>query len=262
MPTSSRTEDMTIDPPTSTAADSSISTTDAIAYWTSTTADVNGMLGGYPQVSRIDIQGSSNFLAKLRKIDQNSASIAATTSKPVYERAVDCGAGIGRITLNLLVHHAKIIDIVEPVKKFTDALEVAVQKGIPMDVPGRLGKIYNVGLEDFDPTAKDNIGYDLIWNQWCVGQLTDAQLVSYLQRCASALHKPHGWIIVKENMSSSPIGEDVFDDTDSSVTRSDASFRKIFEKAGLVLKLTEVQRGFPKELFPVRSYALRPKAWK
>lgn len=215
------------------------------------------MLGGYPQVSRIDIQGSSNFLAKLRKIDHTD-----TATKPIFARAVDCGAGIGRITLNLLIHHAKIIDIVEPIKKFTDALEVAVQKGIPADAPGKLGKIYNVGLEDFDPTAGDAKGYDLIWNQWCVGQLTDAQLISYLQRCASALHKPHGWIVVKENMSSSPVGEDVFDDTDSSVTRSDASFRKIFEKAGLSLKLTEVQRGFPRELFPVRSYALRPKEWK
>lgn len=258
MLTPSRSNDMTIDPPTSTSVDSSISSADAIAYWTSTTADVNGMLGGYPQVSRIDIQGSSNFLAKLRKLDQSSTT---KESKPIFKRAVDCGAGIGRITLHLLVHHAKVIDIVEPVKKFTDALEVAVQKGIPAPAPGSLGKIYNVGLEDFDPTTVNDGGYDLIWNQWCVGQLTDAQLISYLQRCASALQKPHGWIIVKENMSSSPVGEDVFDDTDSSVTRSDASFRKIFEKAGLVLKLTEVQRGFPKELFPVRSYALRPRNW-
>lgn len=28
-------------------------------------ADVNGMLGGFPYISRIDLQGSRNFLAKL-----------------------------------------------------------------------------------------------------------------------------------------------------------------------------------------------------
>lgn len=27
-------------------------------------ADVNGMLGGFPYVSRVDLQGSRNFLAK------------------------------------------------------------------------------------------------------------------------------------------------------------------------------------------------------
>lgn len=28
-------------------------------------ADVNGMLGGFPYISKIDLQGSRNFLAKL-----------------------------------------------------------------------------------------------------------------------------------------------------------------------------------------------------
>lgn len=256
---------MTIDPTPPRTADSSISSADALAYWNSTTADVEGMLGGYPQVSRIDIQGSSNFLAKLRKLDQSN-NITIPTSRPFFERAVDCGAGIGRITLNLLVNYARVIDIVEPVRKFTDALEAAAKKAVSLDTPGRIRKIYNVGLEDFDPATStsdgDNIGYDLIWNQWCLGQLTDIQLISYLRRCAIALHKPHGWIIVKENIGMSPSEADVFDETDSSVTRSDASFRKIFEKAGLVVVLTEVQRGFPKELFPVRSYALRPRDWR
>lgn len=58
--------------------------------------------------------------------------------------------------------------------------------------------------------------YDLIWNQWCLGHLTDAQLVKFLKKCCSAL-KPGGWIVVKENLSTSD--EDVFDETDSSVTR-------------------------------------------
>jgi protein N-terminal methyltransferase len=40
--------------------------------------------------------------------------------------------------------------------------------------------------------------------------------------------------------------------------RLDAKFREIFQKAGLNLKRTELQRGFPKELYPVRMYALQP----
>ena len=90
----------------------------------------------------------------------------------------------------------------EPISKFSDNLR---------DKDG-IGKICNVGLEDWSPEAK----YDLIWNQWCLGHLTDAQLVMYLGKCGSAL-KDGGMVIVKENMSTN--GEDVFDELDSSVTR-------------------------------------------
>jgi protein N-terminal methyltransferase len=79
-----------------------------------------------------------------------------------------------------------------------------------------------VGLEQWDFGGSDALDggsfkYDLIWNQWCLGHLTDAQLVEYLARCSSIL-KEGGFIVVKENLST---GEaDVFDEVDSSVTRS------------------------------------------
>lgn len=41
--------------------------------------------------------------------------------------------------------------------------------------------------------------------------------------------------------------------------RSDAKFQEIFENAGLRLVKAETQKGFPKELFPVRIYALKPR---
>ncbi|KAM0279920.1 hypothetical protein ACHAQH_004361, partial [Verticillium albo-atrum] len=76
--------------------------------------------------------------------------------------------------------------------------------------------------------------------------------VVYLQTCRAAL-RPGGLIIVKENLSTS--GGDQSDDVDSSVTMSDEKSRALFSGAGLKLVRTEVQRGFPKELFPVRMYA-------
>lgn len=69
-----------------------------------------------------------------------------------------------------------------------------------------------MGLESWEPTVE----YDLIWNQWCLGHLTDEQLLIYLQKCGRVL-KEGGFVVVKENMSS--MGEDVFDEVDSSVTR-------------------------------------------
>ncbi|RDW70067.1 hypothetical protein BP5796_08464 [Coleophoma crateriformis] len=178
-------------------ADAQINHQDAIKYWQGIDADVNGMLGGFPYISRVDLQGSKNFLAKLG---------IGGKSKKKLDRAVDCGAGIGRITEGLLVNVASTVDIVEPVAKFSDGLHG--KAGV--------GEIFVTGLEDWSPS--EGAKYDLIWNQWCLGHLTDVQLVGYLQKCRKAL-TGDGWIIVKENMSTS--GEDIFDDVDSSVTRHD-----------------------------------------
>ena len=113
---------------------------------------------------------------------------------------------IGRITEGLLLGVAETVDIVEPIAKFSDNLKG--KEGV--------GQIFNVGLEDWSPMQSEDPQYDLIWNQWCVGHLTDAQLVVYLEKCGKAL-KDGGLVVVKENLSTS--GEDVFDELDSSVTR-------------------------------------------
>lgn len=223
------------------APDSHIDHAAAIAYWSSTEPTVNGVLGGFPQVSRIDLQGSSNFLAKLRRHSKHFKS------GQKLRRVVDCGAGIGRITDGLLSKIAETVDIVEPVKSFTDQIKSS-----------NVGQIQNVGLETWDP-KKEGLGpYDLLWIQWCIGQLTDAQLVQLLKRLPAAL-STGGWIVVKENLSNHHLGKDVFDETDSSVTRTDTKFRKLFEEAGLKIASTEVQRGMPQGLYPVRAYALQPK---
>jgi len=216
------------------APDSQIVHASSISYWEGIDADVNGMLGGFPYVSKVDLQGSKNFLAKLGIGGKRNG-------EGKVDRCVDCGAGIGRITEGLLLSIAKTVDIVEPISKFSEKLR---------DLPG-VGNIFNIGLESWTPMEE----YDLIWNQWCLGHLTDSQLVEYLERCKKGV-KEGGVIIVKENLSE---GEgDIFDDVDSSVTRTDVKFRELFEKAGMKLVKTEIQRGFPKELYPVRIYALRP----
>jgi hypothetical protein len=111
---------------------------------------------------------------------------------------------IGRITTGLLLSIATTVDIVEPISKFTEPLS---------GTPG-IGEIFNTGLESWTPSSDP--GYDLIWNQWCLGHLTDEQLVEYFKKCGDAL-KEGGFVIVKENLSSGE--DDVFDEVDSSVTR-------------------------------------------
>lgn len=58
---------------------------DSLKYWEGVNADVSGMLGGFPQVSGIDIRGSRMFLAKL--------GIGSRTGKRVVASALEGGAG-------------------------------------------------------------------------------------------------------------------------------------------------------------------------
>jgi protein N-terminal methyltransferase len=78
--------------------DSLINHKHAKEYWSAVDADVNGMLGGFPYVSRVDLQGSKNFLAKLGVIGvERRSSLRSREEKGQaggkLRRAVDCGAG-------------------------------------------------------------------------------------------------------------------------------------------------------------------------
>ena len=113
---------------------------------------------------------------------------------------------IGRVTEGLLLDGiATQVDVIEPIAKFTAGLHH--KSGVRT--------IFNMGLEDWQPS--EGIQYDLIWIQWCVGHLTDEQLVQFLKRCKSTLNPEIGVIVMKENNSTS--GADVFDPLDSAVTR-------------------------------------------
>ena len=229
------------------------------------------MLGGLPHVSRIDIQGSKNFFAKLTRrsklLDRRRRPVKGPSEAQTnndreksgeqqkkefaVKRAVDCGAGIGRITLNFLSTVAETVDIVEPVAKFTQ--EIAEGESFAgLREAGRVGEVHSVGLQDWCPVPGT---YDLIWNQWCLCQLTDGELVEYLRRAKAAL-KEGGWLVVKENVATFEVDE--FDASDSSVTRCLTKWRSLYKEAGCHIEMEEVQRGFPKELFAVRMWALRP----
>lgn len=97
------------------------------------------------------------------------------------------------------------MDVVEPIAKFTASLgQVAGVRSVS-----------NIGLEEWEP--QPGVTYDLVWTQWCLGHLTDDEVVRYLKRCKASLTPNTGLVVVKENLSS---GEnDMFDQLDSCVTR-------------------------------------------
>lgn len=69
--------------------------------------------------------------------------------------------------------------------------------------------------------------------------------------------KTNGVIILKENVTSDDDLE--LDEYDSSVTRPMSLFRKLFEKANLDCYRVVKQQHFPKGLFSVFMFVLKPR---
>ncbi|XP_050421200.1 N-terminal Xaa-Pro-Lys N-methyltransferase 1 [Adelges cooleyi] len=205
-------------------------------YWSNIPASLNGMLGGFSSLTTLDVNDSNVFLKKLFKIENG----------PSKNRALDCGAGIGRITEQLLSKHFECIDLLEQDEKFLNEAKLKLD--------GTNAKnFYCVSLQDFSPD--NDIKYDVIWIQWVLGYVTDNDLVEFLKKCCKSLNK-NGLIVVKENISSNEEGE--IDTEDSSVTRSFGCFCYIFQKANLMCVARRTQRNFPTGLYKVEMLALRP----
>lgn len=204
-------------------------------YWASQAASVDGVLGGFGHVSPVDIQGSKAFLASI-------------PGGVRYGSAIDCGAGIGRISKGLLAPLFKAVDLVEQDPKYVAKAREEYCKDLPS-----MRDFIVEGLQSF---AFPRGSYDCIWIQWVIGHLPDRDFVPFMQRAVAAL-APGGVICLKENIAKKGF---VMDLDDQSVTRTDAQYRELFEKANLELVATELQKNFPSVLFPVRMYALRPKA--
>ena len=79
---------------------------------------------------------------------------------------------------------------------------------------------------------------------------------AFFQRCKAGL-RAGGVIVVKENTCKHT--EFVVDKDDSILTRSDNYMLQLFAKSGMQVLNNVLQRNFPKELFPVRMYAIKPR---
>lgn len=205
-------------------------------YWRDVPPTVDGMLGGYGSISSIDVNGSKAFLQKFLGEGEGKTGAGC---------ALDCGAGIGRISKRLLLPLFKTVDLVDVTKEFLD-------KAPPYLGPEaqRVGHYFCCGLQDFVPESGR---YDVIWIQWVIGHLTDDHLLSFLRRCQAAL-RPNGLVVIKDNVSYEGV---VPDEVDSSVCRDLDILRSLVGRAGLRIVHQEQQMNFPKEIYQVHTLALR-----
>ena len=218
---------------------------DANAYWEdegNCPATVDGVLGGYGFISSIDVRTSTKFLKALRK---KLPSFGRT-------RALDCGAGIGRVAKQLLLPLFDTVDLIEQSQRLISSARAYIDDrkgGAPASGEagmGQVGELFCCGMQDHlfpDSNGSGTEGgggggggghYDVVWLQWVIGHFTDTDFIAFLQRAKEGL-RPHGMICVKDNVlpgkkkdkkgrdaGEGPPPSFVVDKKDSSVTRADA----------------------------------------
>ncbi len=182
-----------------------------------------------------------------------------SSSSSQRTRALDVGAGIGRVTADVLLHLVTDVVLVEPVEDFVkEALARArasaedLSSGFKVSWPGLAEQTKSVTilqdtLQNFHPLAPhrahfhDRIGYqpprptddigkgfDVIWCQWCLMYMTNPDLIAFLKRSHESLDRhPRSLIVVKENICSDAAdgsAREVFEEGDSSLTRCERWF--------------------------------------
>jgi len=218
-----------------------------IAYWEKTSETNDGVLGGYGIVHEADIEDSMKFLKPLLPKRDGDKKL----------RALDVGAGIGRITGALLLEVCDTVDLLEGARNFvTKAKEALAWAG------DRVERYICEGMQDW---VGEPGRYDLIWIQWCIGSLTDDDMVIFMDRCKQSL-APGGLIVLKDNimdpkLTSLPLdktGRFIVDEDDNSVIRArEHMINMLTRSCGLTILKQKDANLRRDDLFPVLLCALR-----
>ena len=204
------------------------------AHWERAQATNDGVTSGIGPLHDIDIADSCRFL---------TAGDDPLWSSPTFRsgaRALDIGAGIGRVSDALLLNLCGEVDLVDGSAAYLEQARASLggeRASPPPAARGRLGKLVCSELQSFVPLP----AYDLIWIQWTTMYLTDDDLKRLLADCQRAL-APGGLIVLKDNVIDQVKGSEgllegryMVDAEDASVSRTRGHLLDMVHEAGLSL---------------------------
>jgi protein N-terminal methyltransferase len=203
-------------------------------FWMNRTANIDAMCG-VGELNEEDLAHSKQIFEKLNLNKKIS-------------RVLDVGAGIGRITFNVLYDRCEKIDMVDINKKF---LESALIKEKEMK-GNKIEKIYSQKIQDF----KFEYSYDLIFVQWVLEYLKEENFIKFLSNVVVNL-KDDGFLIIKENVN---LSDDriIYIEEEGSLIRPPKFFENGFKKVGLIVKNDElvVYKSIKEEIYDVKCWVL------
>lgn len=205
-------------------------------FWRKQEKSNAGMLDGFTYTHDTDITFSRAILDRQVK-GHNLGN----------QHCAEFGAGIGRITKNLLIEYFQEIDLIDPVKEFLDFAQKDFGDRVKLN-------LYPIGAQEWKATTK----YDCFWIQWTLMYLTDDDAIKLLKDCKSHL-KRYGKIFVKENGFPNDPDKSLayWNPDDHSFARSHESYLALFEKAGLTVVENLLQPDWGEDLLPLYAFVLR-----
>jgi hypothetical protein len=174
------------------------------------------MLGNLTYVAPPDEKGTSFFLTPLRlsfvlgslkyittKFGCGSSFLPGTTVlglpslrfSSLLLSSVDVGGGIGRVSEKVLLKCFEFVDLQDQQESFLSQARHRLHQYVRQS---RLRQTFASPLQIFTPMAHE---YDLMWIQWVIGYLPDADLVQTLDRLRTGLKPGKGVIVIKDNVS-------------------------------------------------------------
>ena len=230
-------------------------------FWAAQTAkDDNGVLCGSASVHEADIADSRRFL---HEVYEDGNPIWPPTDGR-RTRALDVGAGIGRVSRDLLLKECDLVDLVDGNINFIEQAKATLSNRGDDGARGLLGRCIVADLQSYVPDEKCQ--YDLIWIQWVSCHLKDDDLVHALSKFAGAL-APGGLIVLKDNVferggigtADAVDGRYLVGEEDSSVVRTKTLLVSLAtsSRSGLRLVASADAELADPSLYPVVSLALR-----
>lgn len=198
------------------------------AYW-----DQGGYGGDTDAACMIgDATSNADLAASLAWLDSVLARRGTCQRR---HRALDAGAGVGRVAKGALLKRFEHVTLMEPCDAWRDKSHAFLGK------KGEKRCAFVAGRLEAPPADLLGDPFDVVWVQWALQYLTDADVVASLRRLG-ALLAPGGALLVTENRPMPPVPAEEFHVNlphgpcrRYHVVRSDAQHRLLFALAGLVV---------------------------
>jgi len=172
-----------------------------------------------------------------------ASSCVASTNKTNTDRAVDLGAGVGRVTKLVLLKRHREVRLVEADAGWSKRSKAYLGRKRASRcsfVHQRLDDLTLEDIRNWGPPA------GVMWIQWTLQYMIDVDVVSSLIVLATGLRPKTGVLVVKENRPYGTAREDRFqmdmpggENERYDITRTDAHHRLLFHNAGLRVVLAE-----------------------
>lgn len=213
--------------------------------------------------SDTDIRDSKQFLLKLIPHENFANGLVA----------LDCAAGLGRVTTELLLHFFMEVDLLEPSQPLMDEARRLLTQPRTRDSQENEHPADHRAVHFFQLSFHEHRWsdlphrYDVIWLQWAMDKLSDEHAVSMLVDARNwGLRRSDSLVILKENICAASLCSEAGDfpdgyiiDDEPTITRSLAYLEeKIIKPGGFEIVDQAIQTDLDPALYPIYMLALRP----